>query len=70
MLDSISSSTSNLVRRQQQTRLGIRNPLDEPDSLQRLIEGLKAFHAEFDNNVPTAIGGVAAHELQGCPATI
>ena len=23
-----------------------------------LIEGLEAFHAEFDNNVPTAVGGV------------
>jgi hypothetical protein len=26
--------------------------------LQRLIEGLEAFRAEFDNNVPTAVGGV------------
>jgi len=60
----------NFVRRQQQARLGIRNPLGKLDALQRLIEGLEAFHAEFDNNVPTAIGGVAAHELQGCPATI
>src|SRR5262249_1274812 len=48
----------NLVRRQQQARLGIRNPLGKPDALQRLIEGLEAFHAEFDNDVPTAIGGV------------
>src|SRR6516164_5671621 len=49
---------SNLVRRQQQTCLGIRNSPDEPDALQGLIEGLEAFHAEFDNNVPTAVGGV------------
>src|SRR6516225_9335195 len=48
----------NFVRRQQQARLGIRNPLDKSDALQRLIEGLEAFHAKFDNNVPTAIGGV------------
>jgi N-dimethylarginine dimethylaminohydrolase len=26
--------------------------------LQGLIEGLEAFHAEFNNNVPTAVGGV------------
>jgi len=48
----------NLVGRQQQTGFGIRNPLDESNALQRLIERFEAFHAEFDNNVPTAVGGV------------
>jgi len=44
--------------RQQQARFRIRNSLDEPDALQGLIEGLEAFHAEFDNNVPATVGGV------------
>jgi hypothetical protein len=46
---------SNLVRQQQQICLGIRNPRDKSDALQRLIEGLEAFHAEFDNNAPAAV---------------
>ena len=64
---------SNLVRRQQQTRLGIRNPVDKSDALQRPIEGLEAFHAEFDNNVPAAVGGVQrfarkwGYEVKGVP---
>ena len=34
----------NLVLRQQQTRLEIRNPLDKSDTLECLIEGLEALH--------------------------
>ena len=48
----------NLVRRQQQTCLGIRNSLDKPDALQRLVEGLEALDAKFDDNVPATVGGV------------
>ena len=46
------------MRRQKETRSRIRNPLDETDALERLIEGLEAIDAEFDNNVPAAVGGV------------
>jgi antitoxin Phd len=46
------------VRRQQQTRLGSRDPLDQSDALQRLIESLEALHAKLDDNVPAAVGCV------------
>jgi hypothetical protein len=32
--------------------------------LQRLIERFEAFHAEFNNNMPTAIGGVQRLNLR------
>jgi hypothetical protein len=58
LLSRLSTTRSNLVRRQQQTSLGSRDSLDKSDALQRLIEIRETLHAKFDDNVPPAIGGV------------